>query len=192
MKAASREEWGQWAERDLHRVANRWLDSVDRVRDHSAQLENSFKQIRYEDLFIKGGSIVNELYTWLGLPPRQGLSSDLSSQYPISSMTRIGNDLTDPRNERREQFFRRGDPQAWREELSASETGTIEAICATHMLKLGYRPELFNSPSNATDSSYKGCIPDSGHETLDCDAPRAQGALQQIEQTQSTEDPAKV
>ena len=110
------------------------------ANDHASALGKAFRQIRYEDLFVDGGTIINGLLYWLGLPPLVGLSSDLRIDFPISAMANTEKSLTDPSHESRANFFRKGDPDSWRSELTADEIAAIEAVCAKEMRVLGYKP----------------------------------------------------
>jgi len=96
--------------------------------------------VRYEDLFVQGGEIINDLYRWLELPENTELRGDLRENYPIGNMARADAELTDPQHESRARFFRKGDPESWREELSAAEISEIERLCAAEMQSFGYRP----------------------------------------------------
>jgi hypothetical protein len=140
LKAASGQAWGYWADKEVSGAAHRWLREIKTIRDHSPQLGDRFRQVRYEDLFVRGGDIINGLYRWLELPANTDLRGDLRENYPIENMARGDAELTDPQHESRAQFFRRGDPDSWREELSAAEITEIERLCHAEMLSLGYRP----------------------------------------------------
>jgi hypothetical protein len=140
MRAAASQPWGSWAEKDVTRTAYRWRRHIKTVRDASAELGDRFRQIRYEDLLTSGDRIINELYAWLGLPPNPALRPDLRENFPVGEMARAGLPETDPRSESRTGFFRRGEADAWREELSWEDIAFVEAICGPEMLKLGYEP----------------------------------------------------
>jgi hypothetical protein len=140
LKAASGEAWGYWADKEVSGAAERWLRTMKAVREYSPQLGDRFRQVRYEDLFVRGGEILNDLYRWLGLPANTELRSDLRENYPIGNMVRADAELTDPQHESRAQFFRKGDPESWRKELSAVEIIEIERLCHDEMLSFGYQP----------------------------------------------------
>lgn len=145
MKAAGMEAWGFWAEKSPFYLAKRWLENITFATEFGPQLTDRYRQIRYEDLFVSGGTLINELFSWLGLAADETLPDDLTRRYPISAMARITGEPTEPRNEPRERFFRRGDPQAWRQELTWSEIGVIEAVCGERMIELGYSPVVLSA-----------------------------------------------
>lgn len=140
LKAASGEAWGYWADKEVLGAAGRWLREVKAIREYSPRLGDRFRQVRYEDLFVRGGDIINELYRWLELPANTDLRGDLRENYPIGSMARADAELTDPQHESRAQFFRKGDPDSWREELTDAEISAIEGLCRAEMQSFGYRP----------------------------------------------------
>jgi Sulfotransferase family len=140
MKAASKEVWGSWARRDMRDIGQWWTKMMATAHESAEALGDDYRQIRYEDLFVDGAAIVNDLYRWLGLSTIADLPNDLRQRFPISAMAALNGEATDPRVEARERFFRRGDPQAWREELSGSEIEAIEQSCAETMIGLGYVP----------------------------------------------------
>jgi len=141
MKAASKEAWGSWARRDMRDIGQWWARMMATANAAAQTLGDGYRQIRYEDLFVDGAAIVNDLYRWLGLSAIADLPNDLRQRFPISAMAALSGEPTDPRVEARERFFRRGDPQAWREELSGSEIEAIEQSCAETMIALGYVPQ---------------------------------------------------
>jgi hypothetical protein len=150
MKAAADEPWGKWAERDPGRLARRWSRAIGAGALAGSRLPGDrYREVRYEDLFVKGGAIVNDLYSWLGLPPDDSLPADLSERFPVSDMALPEGEATDPRVERRAHFFRRGDPGAWHEELSRDEVAAIEAVCADRMLEFGYLQRCEAAPSDS-------------------------------------------
>jgi hypothetical protein len=152
MKAASRQEWGYWAPKDAAAIAQRWTRGIELALRHAPQLGDRYRQLRYEDLFLKGGALVNELYDWLGLSVDPTLPDNLSAKFPISAMLDRAVDPSDPRNEPRENFFRRGDPASWKEELSTAEIAQIEEICGPRMQELGYSPTVLRIEEFATNA----------------------------------------
>ncbi len=99
-------------------------------------------EFRYEDLFVKGNEFLDRLASFAGLPPFPERLEDLSSLVPLKSMASSNSTTArhDPRKETRQGFFRRGDPDAWREELSPQDRADIEGVCRRHMAAYGYKP----------------------------------------------------
>jgi hypothetical protein len=138
LKAAAREEWGSWAAvRTLPGWATYWRDGIDAGRRCRAA-GFAYREIRYEDLFVSAGSVMNEILEWLGLPADRTLPSDLRVRFPVGDMVRTDVERHHPQQERRPNFFRRGDPDRWREELAKTEIEEIENICRSAMAELGY------------------------------------------------------
>ena len=149
-RAVGKEAWGGWAKGGVEETAHAWSASISDALAGTKALGDSYRQVRYEDLFANGATVINELYQWLGLSTDPGLPRDLRERFPIAEMARNTGDATDPRVEPRARFFRRGDPQGWQDELSNAEIATIEKQCAETMVLFGYVPQAKTfSPKSA-------------------------------------------
>jgi hypothetical protein len=154
MKAARRETWGFWVPRDTDQAAQLWLRHIRDTRDVASHvLGDAYREVRYEDLFVRGGTILNDLYSWLNLPVCSTFRSNLSEQFPISRIAIAEGNEHDPRVETRPNFFRRGSPDAWRTELSSTEIDAVEAICGQFMDQLGYASLAKSADAQKVDAS---------------------------------------
>jgi len=142
MKAASKETWGSsWAIAEARNAAEHWSRNISRASEAASHLsDDQYRAIRYEDLFTQGGSVINELYSWLDLSPNPLLPDNLSQQFPIGTMALAQGDRNDPRVEARHNFFRRGDPTGWSSELTSADIDAIQTVCGELMIRFGYSP----------------------------------------------------
>jgi hypothetical protein len=138
MKAAAAQEWGSWAKQDVGQIARRWLQIVERAELDSAPLEDRYLQIQYEDLLVRGNAVINDVFRRIGISPIEGLPADLRTRFPLNSMKDLGFAADHPRHETRPDFFRLGEADSWRKELTQVEIASIEAICGRKMKTLGY------------------------------------------------------
>lgn len=107
-------------------------------RQHRAT-GSEYREIRYEDLFVSADEVINGIFEWLNLSADHDLPSDIRDRFPIGEMTRTDVEKNHPQREGRNNFFRRGDPNGWREELAKNEIEEIERICHSVMSEFGYQ-----------------------------------------------------
>lgn len=111
-------------------AARRWCAYIERGKQ-TKQLTNRYREVRYETLFENGCEELQQIYSWLGL-----------TAAPDFYETALKNSTIDKLRNRKglapEGFFRKGETEAWRHELSASEIRVIEYISGDLMSELGY------------------------------------------------------
>ncbi len=111
-------------------VANGWCSYIERGKKLK-EITNKYREVHYEALFKNGGSELAKIYSWLDL------SADFSFCEQVIEAGTIER-LRKQKGLAPQGFFRKGSPEGWRDELSASETRIIEYIAADLMEELGY------------------------------------------------------
>lgn len=139
LKAAGLEDWGYWASKQTpSQWAASWCAGIEKGRRYRAT-GSEYREIRYEDLFVSAGEAINGVFEWLNLSADRDLPSDIRDRFPIGEMAQTDAEKHHPQREGRINFFRRGDPNSWREELAEGEIKEIEQICRSAMCELGYQ-----------------------------------------------------
>ncbi len=136
--AFGREPWGAEAPKNAMEAAVFWRKNLAVGRDAQAQLGADCLEVRYEDLAEDGDAVLARICAWMELSP---LPYD-ADKFSIDTMRkqRTEGAPTSPAWDGRENFFRRGEAQGWRTELSTDQIETVEAVCQDLMEEIGYRP----------------------------------------------------
>jgi hypothetical protein len=97
-----------------------------------------YLEVRYEDLLDDASRRLAAVFEWLDLPAEAALCA---RAVEAGSIDRLRAELSAPPG-----FFRRGEAESWRGELSAGQVRVIEHLCAERMRRFGYhcsgrRPE---------------------------------------------------
>ena len=111
-------------------VSSEWLREVARGQAIE-ELTPNFLQVRYESLKQDGQGELARLHRFLGL---ESTSDEREAALAACSIDRLRGQGHAPTG-----FFRRGEAEAWRRELSSSELRTIEILCGPVMEEFGYR-----------------------------------------------------
>ncbi len=141
--ALKKEKWG-WigAEQNHLDIALKWhrgIEKSDRAKD---LVQDRLIEIRYEDLKSDRNSTLLKITNFLELDYSQ---DRLDSLIPQASATDLDHQKADvpthsPFFDTRPNFFRRGEVDSWKEELTEAEIFDIESICLRSMLNRGYKP----------------------------------------------------
>jgi hypothetical protein len=136
--AFGREAWGTEAPKNAMEAAVFWRKNLSIGRDVQAQLGADCLEVRYEDLARDPDAVLARICTWLDLTP---LRYDVE-KFSIETIRnrRMDGVPTSPAWDGRENFFRRGEADGWRSELSADQIGTVEVVCQDLMQEFGYPP----------------------------------------------------
>lgn len=134
--AARHESWGDWVSDEASREAQRWRDLVSIGLRELPAYGSAALLVRYEDLVSDPQTTLDPVWRWLGLDP---LPYD-SDRFSIDALTRQGPSLDplNPAREVRRNFLRRGQPDAWRSELTAEQIATVEHVCGDLIEEAGY------------------------------------------------------
>lgn len=136
--AAMRESWGGWARKSAGEAAKLWISDVEEGLRLQKRYADDVSRVRFEDLYADREGTLGRLADWLGVRPDGFRDAIARSAAELDAERLALNDPADPRYETRDRFFRRGDPEGWRSQLSADQRATIELYCAGGMAKLGY------------------------------------------------------
>lgn len=142
--ALKQEHWG-WvkAERNHVDLARQWVEKMD-LRDRAAiRLGDRFLEVRYEDLKQDRDAILLRVMKLLGLDYTREQLSQLIPRRSAAELDQTKADfpLQNPFFDTRPNFFRRGEIDSWKEELTQEQIIDIEAICIRSMVAYGYQPQ---------------------------------------------------
>jgi hypothetical protein len=88
--AASASSWGSWAAKTAFEAAVWWRKGLTRIEEARPALCGDLIEVRYEDLFVKGDALLEELAAFVGLPPFPERPKDLSELVPLHCMRSSG------------------------------------------------------------------------------------------------------
>jgi len=130
--AASKEGWGKWAPDNVATAAKKWRNAI-----HFSQVElknslgEDYKEITYEQLVADVDKTLSPIWSWLGLS-HIDIDPNIFSLDAIKSKSDQGPTYS-PARENRNNFFRKGIVDGWRQELTSQDIEIIENICGDMM-----------------------------------------------------------
>jgi len=128
MRQAS-QTWGLGFPSTPLAVSKRWKDIVLPALE-LRRLQDRYLEITYEDFSRDGPAVLARIHRWIGLetqPEACQAALEACRIDHLRSKTKM------PPN-----FYRKGSPDGWREEISRSELRVLEYLLGTEMEKLGY------------------------------------------------------
>jgi hypothetical protein len=135
LRAASR-SWGStWAPGRLADACRKWRRDVANARTAGTVTER-YCEVRYEELHADGPGEIMRLFAWLGEPVSR---EEAESYVAASAFEKVRPTVSSPEDVDA-QFYRRGEVDSWRRELSSSDIAIIERLTRKQMAELGYEP----------------------------------------------------
>jgi hypothetical protein len=134
LRAASRSWGSRWAPDRLADASRKWRRDVMNAR-RAASLTERYTEVRYESLHADGAAEIVRLFAWMGEPvSREEAEAYVAACAFDKVRTTVAEEDVD------KQFFRRGEVDSWRRELSGSDIAIIERLTRKQMAALGYEP----------------------------------------------------
>jgi len=122
---AAKKEWenGDWIPRRITRACGFWSQHVTSAA--GAKGTGRYHEVRYEDL--REPATLRQIFSFLGIERSDSECGAIISSYTIDKLR--NSEATAPWSLAREprSFFRRGETESWRSELSPGAIATIEA-----------------------------------------------------------------
>lgn len=146
---AAAQSWarGQWASTNVVRNAQLWRSDVTLGRELGT-LTPRYREVRYEDLLgEQGPDTLVSLLAWLDLPANDDFARSAFAACRIDRLRAGGEGVRnfDTLSRIQPNFFRKGQVNGWKEELSPSAIRVIEYINRDLMEIYGYT--LLSTPS---------------------------------------------
>ena len=133
---AARQEWdsGDWIPTRVTRACELWSKHVSSAA--SARQTGRYHEVRYEDL--REPATLRRIFSFLGVDRSDPECGSIISSYTMDKLR--NREAMAPWSLAREpkNFFRRGESEGWRGELSSDTIATIEASLGTLMSTHGY------------------------------------------------------
>jgi hypothetical protein len=132
---AAFQSWGTgWAPDRLADASRKWRADVENAR-RAASLTKRYTEVRYERLHADGAGELVRLFAWMGEPVgREEAGAYVAASAFDKVRTTVAEEDVD------KQFFRRGEVDSWRRELSGPDIAIIERLTRKQMAELGYEP----------------------------------------------------
>jgi len=144
--AASRQEWGGfWAPSNVVSAANRWRRYVRSARDNCLKSNAPYMEIHYEDLRRDGAAGLQRLFEFIGVECPEAQRRQIVEDQDFAKQKQIGGTpievsgafeskaLKEPAG-----FFRRGEVDSWKRELSPLQKLIVWNQTRTLMHHYGY------------------------------------------------------
>lgn len=135
LRAASGSWGSSWAPSRLADACRKWRTDVANART-AATLTKRYVEVRYEAFHADGPGEIMRLFAWLGEPVSR---EEAESYVAASAFDKVRPTVSAP-EEVDAQFYRRGEVDSWRRELSGSDIAIIERLTRKQMAELGYEP----------------------------------------------------
>jgi len=124
------ESWARWEfPTKPFDGAKLWREEVE-MGQRICKLTERYLEVRYEALSENGPSELEKIFAWLELPADRELCAQALAACAI--------DKVREKSKMPAGFFRQGEAEAWRQELSAFEVRIIEHVARGLMQELGY------------------------------------------------------
>lgn len=115
-------------------TAKEWASRVRRARESAKRLDGRYFEVRYEDLVAEPGAWMTRVLEFLGAAPDEAAVQgciEAASFEKLSQGRKAG-------EEDASSFFRKGDPDDWRTQLSAPQIQRFNALSTGLLTELGY------------------------------------------------------
>lgn len=149
---AAAQSWGAgWWSSSIVDNALQWSSDVKLGRQ-IATLTPRYYEVRYEDLLGDAGpKTLQGIFAWLELPADLAFCQSALKACSIDQMRQEGKDIRDYKTLKSYQpgFVRKGQPDAWKQELSQTQIAIIEYLVGDLMRECGYLPSTVGTGSAA-------------------------------------------
>ena len=141
--ALKEEEWSWLEPHQTHvDVAEKWVKAIDK-RDRAAKLlQDRFLEVRYEDMKTDLDLVLLNITNFLGLNYTEEQLNQLVPQVSARDLdrTKANFPIQNPFYDTRTNFFRRGEIDSWKQELTTEQITEIETVCINLMKTHHYQP----------------------------------------------------
>lgn len=135
--------WGaSWARRGTIQLALAWNHAVELGEGLRALTDRS-RTVQYEALHARPIAELDDLLAWLGIAVAPGTSAGYVEACAIDKMRAGPPSKSIPGRqsaEGRREFFRRGEAEGWRKDLSRGQIARVEFVTRRYMERFGYSP----------------------------------------------------
>ena len=142
--ALKQEQWS-WigAEKNHLNLAIRWARGMEKRDRAAALLQERFLEVRYEDMKADQSAVLLNIASFLELNYTKDQLNNLVPQVSASDLNRTKANFPqhNPFFDTRPNFFRRGEVDSWKQELTLEQIMDIEAVCLRSMITHGYQPQ---------------------------------------------------
>lgn len=142
--AVKQEEWS-WIAADKNHLdfALRWAKNMEKRDRAAALLKDRFLEVRYEDMKADRDAVLLNITSFLELNYTKDRLNHLIPHVSASDLDRTKADFPqhNPFFDTRPNFFRRGEIDSWKQELTQEQIIDVEAVCLRPMLERGYQPQ---------------------------------------------------
>jgi hypothetical protein len=133
---AAKREWaeGNWIPGRITHACDLWSRHVSSAT--SARATGHYEQVRYEDL--QESATLRRIFSFLGVERSDRECASIIESYTIEKLRNREADAPWSLSREPQTFFRRGEAEGWRKELSPGAIATIEALLGQLILAHGY------------------------------------------------------
>lgn len=139
LRAAS-QSWADWQSPSITRCAEYWVNNVTAAREIRDATPN-YLEIRYRDLKQDGVRTLQSVFDWCGVDLSKAEVENILREHEIGQLrSSQASNLAKNYGSVGEKFFRKGEIESWRSELSRRQLVLVERVAGTLMDELGYVP----------------------------------------------------
>lgn len=139
LRAASKTWASRWVSGRIRDACSIWKSHLTEARP-IAELTPRFREVRYEQLHQDGAGEILRLFEWLGEPVPAERAEQYLADSSLKQLRAAPAREADVPGPAPEQFYRKGEVDAWRAELSHIEIALVEHLTRKQMAQLGYEP----------------------------------------------------
>jgi hypothetical protein len=142
LRAASRSWAATWEARTVSGICAHWIANVTaarRIRDAT----DNYLEVFYQDLKQDTVQTLQAVFDWCGVDAREAEVAEIVRQHDIERLRAgDGSGLALAYHGRGDGFFRRGEIDSWRSELTRRQVALVEHLTGELMDELGYAREI--------------------------------------------------
>lgn len=139
VRAAAGSWASRWAPTGLKDACDAWKHDILQARAIPS-LATRYCEVTYERLHADGPGELMRLFDWLGEPISRAEAERYVAACAIDKLRSGNADAPWDIKSEPAAFFRRGETESWRTDLSPSDIAIVERLTKKHMQRLGYQP----------------------------------------------------
>jgi LPS sulfotransferase NodH len=137
---AASQSWGRdWAPPNAVQAARMWVDHIHGARK-AAEIPSRYYEVQYEQLKADAVRELQSILEWIGVgaDPAECAAAVAACDFKELKKRKVSDDLPLPGSQSPQGFFRKGESNGWRDELSNADVRVVEHICGPLMAEFGY------------------------------------------------------
>lgn len=137
--AAAGKNWGSaWASTNAVKNGRLWSADVSAGLELRDCGQDTYYEIKYEDLLADPGGNLARLFSWLGLQAANDLCAQIADETRIQKLQEASTEASWNLAAEPKGFYRKGEADSWMTDLTSRDLAAVESVTGPLMESLGY------------------------------------------------------